>query len=285
MKKNFLILGGNSLIGKKTTNFLKKKNFVKSLSSKDCNLLKKKEVDLLLKNLKKKYVLIIFSFITKNKNSKSTFLKNLKMMSNVAEALDINMISKIVFISSVEVYGQIPQNPILETTQENPRNLYGLAKSISEQILKFKVISKKLLILRLPGIYGYGDNFQSVIGKFIYSAIKFKKIIIKSTGKEERDFLNVDDFPKILNNLIINNAFGLINIVSGKSHSIEYIAKTISEYFKKQIKIFYEEKDKNKSIKSISKFKFKQKKILCKKNHHFTDIDKGIYKYIVQIKK
>lgn len=286
MNKNFLILGGNSLIGKKTTDFLKKKNFVRSLSSKDCNLLKKKEVDLLLGNLRKNYVLIIFSFITENKNSKSTFLNNLKMMSNIAEALDNNRIKKIIFISSVEVYGQVPQNPILETSKEDPRNLYGLAKLISEKIFKLKFSSKKLLILRLPGIYGYGDKCKSVIGKFISSAIKFQNIKMNSTGEEKRDFLNADDFPKILNNLLVDNAFGIINIVSGKSHSIKYIAKTISNYFKTQIKIFCEDKVKNKTLKLISKFEFKQKKILQnKKKYYFTDIDRGIYKYINQIKK
>ena len=101
----------------------------------------KKEVEKLLGNLKKKYVLIIFSFITENKNSKSIYLKNLKMMNNIVETIDINKISKIIFISSVEVYGQVPQNPILESNKENPRNLYGLAKYVCEQKFSLKVKS------------------------------------------------------------------------------------------------------------------------------------------------
>jgi nucleoside-diphosphate-sugar epimerase len=285
VNKNFLILGRNSLISKKTVNYLKKKNFVKVLGSKDCNLLKKKEVEKLLGNLKKKYVLIIFSFITENKNSKSIFLKNLKMMNNLVKNIDINKISKIIFISSIEVYGQVPQNPILESNKENPRNLYGLAKYACEKIFSLKVSSKKLLILRLPGIYGHGDKFESVIGKFINSAIKFKKIVINSTGEDKRDFLNADDFPRILNNLLIDNASGVINVVSGKSHSIKYIAETISRYFKKKINISFEQKSKNKALKLISKFEFKQKKIIRKKKYYFTNIEKGIYKYISQIKK
>ena len=283
MNKNFLILGRNSLISKKTANYLEKKNFVKVLGSKDCNLLKKKEVEKLLGNLKKKYVLIIFSFITENKNSKSIYLKNLKMMNNIVETIDINKISKIIFISSVEVYGQVPQNPILESNKENPRNLYGLAKYVCEQKFSLKVSSKKLLILRLPGVYGYGDKFESVIGKFINSAIKKKKIVIKSTGEDKRDFLNVDDFPKILNNLLIDNACGVINVVSGKSLSIRHIAEIVSRYLKKNIIISL--KNKNKSLELISKFEFKRKKILQKKKYYFTNIEKGIYKYINQIQK
>ena len=152
------------------------------------------------------------------------------MMNNVVETIDISKISKIIFISSVEVYGQVPQNPILESNKENPRNLYGLAKYVCEQKFSSKVSPKKLLILRLPGIYGYGDKFESVIGKFINSAIKLKKIVIKSTGEDKRDFLNVDDFPRILNNLLIDKVSGVINVVSGKSCSIKYIAEIISRY-------------------------------------------------------
>jgi nucleoside-diphosphate-sugar epimerase len=204
-------------------------------------------------------------------------------MNNIVETIDINKISKIIFISSVEVYGQVPQNPILESNKENPRNLYGLAKYVCEQKFSLKVSSKKLLILRLPGVYGYGDKFESVIGKFINSAIKKKKIVIKSTGEDKRDFLNVDDFPKILNNLLIDNACGVINVVSGKSLSIKHIAETVSKYLKKNIIISL--KNKNKSLELISKFEFKRKKILRKKKYYFTNIEKGIYKYINQIQK
>ena len=44
LNKNFIKLSKISLIRKKTANDLKKKNFVKILGSKDCNLLKKKKL-------------------------------------------------------------------------------------------------------------------------------------------------------------------------------------------------------------------------------------------------
>ena len=205
-------------------------------------------------------------------------------MKNVVENLEINKIDKIIFISSVEVYGQIPQNPILESSKINPRNLYGLAKYACEQMFRLKVSSKKLLVLRLPGIYGYGDRFDSVIGKFINSSIKFKKIQINSTGKDKRDFLYADDFPRIINNLLIDNASGVINVVSGKSRSIKYISEIISRYFKKDIIISLKKK-KNKSLGPITKFEFEKNKILRNKKYYFTNIEKGIYKYISQIQK
>ena len=63
--------------------------------------------------------------------------------------------------------------------------------------------------------------------------------------EDKRDFLNMDDFPKILNNLLLDNVSGIINVVSGKSHSIKYIAEIISRYFKKQINVFFEQTSKN----------------------------------------
>ena len=41
------------------------------------------------------------------------------MMNNIVKTIDINKISKkIIFISSVEIYGQVPQNPILDPTKK-----------------------------------------------------------------------------------------------------------------------------------------------------------------------
>ncbi|MAH99204.1 MAG: hypothetical protein CMA12_07700 [Euryarchaeota archaeon] len=281
MKKNFLIFGTSSLIASKTINFLKEKNFVKCYSSKDCNLLNQKQVKKVFQSLKKEFILIIFSSITKDKDSKKNFSKNLIMIKNIATHLNLRRIKKIIYISSVEVYGQRPILPITEKTSINPRNLYGLAKYVSEQYLRLEVDEKKLLILRLPGYYGHGDMYHSVIGKFIKSAIKDKKIFISSSGRDLRDFLFVDDFPLILSNLINQKIFGVINLVSGKSLSIMFIAKYISKLLKKKIKI-YNKKNKNQKF---SKFIFlKNKNFKNKKLYKFTNLEAGIRNYFNDLK-
>ena len=275
MKKSFLIFGKSSLIASKTINFFEKNNYVKSYSSKECNLLKKKDINKIFKSAKKPFTLIIFSSITKEKNSRKNFSKNLKMIQNVIECMNLSKIKKIIYISSIEVYGERPILPITENTSVNPRNLYGLAKFASEELLRLHVSKKKLLTLRLPGYYGFGDKYRSVVGKFLKSAISNNKIIINTTGKELRDFLFVDDFPLILKNLISNNNHGIFNLVSGKSNSIVSIAKFIGNLIDKNIKI-----QTNNKIKIISKFKFKKNKDLKKTNlFKFTKINDGIKKY------
>ncbi len=276
MKNLFLILGKSSLIATKTIKFLEKDNHVKSYSSKECNLLEKNNINRILKFEKKPFILIIFSSITKEKNSKKNFYKNLEMIKNTVECLNLNKIKKVVFISSIEVYGDVPTLPITENSSINPRNLYGLAKFVSEEFLRLHIPKKKLLILRLPGYYGFGDKYKSVVGKFLKLAILNNKIIINTTGKELRDFLFVDDFPSILKNLINRNNHGIFNLVSGKSSSILSIAKIIGKLLDKNVKI-----QTNNKKKIISKYRFKKNKYL--RNiylYKFTKIKKGIKNYL-----
>jgi nucleoside-diphosphate-sugar epimerase len=280
MKNSFLIFGKSNLIATKTINFFKKNNHIKSYSSKECNLLKKKDIIRIFKSAKKPFILIIFSSITQEKNSKKNFSKNLEMIKNMVECMKLSKIKKIIYISSIEVYGEMPLLPITENTSINPRNLYGLAKFASEEFLRLNVPKKKLLTLRLPGYYGFGDKYESVVGRFLKSAISNNKITINTTGKELRDFLFVDDFPLILKNLINQNNHGIFNLVSGKSSSIFSIAKFISNLLDKNIKI-----QTNKKIKIISKLKFKKNRYI--KNIYlfkFTEIKEGIKKYFDNLK-
>ena len=62
MKKNFLVFGKTNLIATKTISLLKKNNFIKSYSSKECNLLNKKDT------IHEKYSsnVIIFRSVTSN---------------------------------------------------------------------------------------------------------------------------------------------------------------------------------------------------------------------------
>lgn len=275
MKNLFLILGKSSLIATKTIKFLEKDNQVKSYSSRECNLLKKNDINRILKFAKRPFILIIFSSITQEKNSKKNFYKNLEMIKNTVECLNLNKIKKVVFISSIEVYGDVPTLPITENTSINPRNLYGLAKFVSEELLRLHVPRKKLLILRLPGYYGFGDKHKSVVGKFLKLAILNNKIIINTAGKEIRDFLFVDDFPSILKNLINRNNHGIFNLVSGKSSSILSIAKFIGNLIDKNVKI-----QTNNKKKIISKYRFKKNKYLRNISlYKFTEIKKGIKNY------
>ena len=75
MKKNFIVFGKSNLIASKTINLLKKNNYIKSYSTKECNLLNKKDINKVYKLVTKPVIMIIFSSITFKKNSKENFCK------------------------------------------------------------------------------------------------------------------------------------------------------------------------------------------------------------------
>tara|TARA_Y100000310_G_scaffold342778_1_gene447390 strand:- start:523 stop:969 length:447 start_codon:yes stop_codon:yes gene_type:complete len=105
----------------------------------------------------------------------------------------------------------------------------------------------------MPGVYGYGDNFKSTIGMMIKNAFDKKEIGVFGKGENMRDFVLVDDLYNILTYAIMNKINGLVNITSGKSLSINEIAKLIRELhpFSVNIKHFPEKKRAEKRVKNL----------------------------------
>ena len=83
--------------------------------------------------------------------------------------------NKIIFLSTVEVYGDKKRLKINEKSSLNPLNLYAEGKLFQEKELK-KFSKKNKInfnILRLPGFYGKDDK-NSIISKmhlFYYNLI------------------------------------------------------------------------------------------------------------------
>ena len=89
---------------------------------------------------------------------------------------------------------------ITEELLPQPFNYYSISKLSSESILKKVCFKNKipLLILRMPGIYGPGDDDISLINKFVKSALTKKKVTLIGNGKDKRDLVYVDDIYKII---------------------------------------------------------------------------------------
>ena len=147
-----------------------------------------------------------------------------------------------------------------------------------------KKYSIPLLILRLPGVYGYGDDFKSTIGIMIKRSVEEKEIVVFGEGKNMRDFVYVNDLYYILSSAIQNQRSGIVNVASGKSLSINEIAKLIQKLNLFPIKIKYlpekigfEKRVKNLMFdSSVFKAEFK--------NIKMTGLKSGISDYIHSIK-
>ena len=106
---------------------------------------------------------------------------------------------KIVFSSSRLAYGRIMTTPVDESHPTNPVSMYGVHKLTAEKYYRiyFETYGLKSAVIRIPNPYGprqqMKHNKYSIIGWFIRQAMEGKDITIFGDGKQERDYLFIDD--------------------------------------------------------------------------------------------
>ena len=273
-----VIIGSSGFVG---SNLIKKikSNYIKKINSKNIDLLnKKKTFKKLPKILKNSKVVLAAGKHRKYGDSINLKKKNLTIFKNFIDSCSINLPERIIFLSTVEVYGGMNKNKINEDTKLNPANNYAKGKMIQEKkLVQFCVKNNiKYYILRLPGFYGRKD-YSSIVYKII-SKIKSKAEFNWNTnGYELRDYIYIEDLVVIIKKFIFNSNFqsGVYNVVSGKSYNIRYFINIISRLLKTKKKIHY-----NKSKNGFDlRFDSKKLKLVIKKfsfNSHIKSIKKII---------
>lgn len=251
-----VILGYTGFVGKHIFDYLKKKKFlVLGGNTKNCNLLYKRSIKKFFKN-KDKINLIICSSLTRSKvDTKKSFNINISMILNLINVIDRKKINKIIFLSSIDVYklnGKL-QEGISKTT---PVTKYGKYKLIAEDLLKKNFSKKKLIILRLSGVYD--ENIKGInMISYIKRGLKKGHLKIKSSGDELRDYVHANDVAIVTYLFLKSHSYGIFNLASGVSKNIKYYVKRlIKKYPSNNLKISYNNKNHLKDIEiSINKLK------------------------------
>ena len=235
MNKNMIVLGASGFIGSSIVkHFLSySSGTVKGFSSQECDTLSLNSIEDSLSFVKENDVIIMASAITRLKeNSFESMINNIRMAENFSRFIEKNKIAHIVFLSTVDVYGLVKQDTMLnEKLLPGPNDYYAMSKLSSEYILK-KMCHKRhipLLVLRLSGTYGPGDNGKSTINKLIESAVINKKVVIYGDGEDKRDFVYIDDVCNILEMAVDHKTDGTFNVATGKSCSIKEIVEVIKQ--------------------------------------------------------
>ena len=158
-------------------------------------------------------------------DKKSLWKGNVELTENIVNALPDN--AKIIFASSIAVYGRNPPYMADESTQINPDNEYAKTKAIAEEIVSSH---KNHVILRIGTIYGevYKDYFKmiSVISKGI--------VPILGSGDNRIPFVHVEDVADCFYNALRRDVKGIF-VVCGKSERqrdiMFYTAKLLRNRF------------------------------------------------------
>jgi UDP-glucose 4-epimerase len=154
-----------------------------------------------------------------------------------------NKSSKLVYASSMSVYGSVPDLPIKESCHPIPLSCYGVGKLAAEGYLNVYKNQLPYVALRMFNVYGPGQDLnnmrQGMVSIFLAQALGSGKILVKGSTERFRDFIYIDDVVeawfKAATNPSIRNL--ILNLGTGKRTSISYLLSEIcnsvpgSEYF------------------------------------------------------
>ncbi len=175
---------------------------------------------------------------------KETIEVNVVGTINVAELARRLDSPRIVFASSVAVYGEPLKLPISEDHPLNPRNIYGASKVSAEIALKHynELYGLSYIALRFFNVYGPGMKpgpYAGVVYRFIEALLTNKKPIIYGDGLQTRDFIYVDDVVDAILLALESNYVGAVNIGSGVETKIIDLLKLVEELIGRNIEPIY----------------------------------------------
>lgn len=285
MTEKILLLGKTSYIGINLERKFNKNNnnVLIAPSSKECNLLNFKSINLYIDKIKNIESLVFLAVIKKNKNNNIVdFLNSIKMTINVLRIVKKTNCKHVIFTSTTDIYGKNPSLPISENNRFKIDTYYNTSKFISERLFLIysKFLKFSLSIFRIPGVYGYNKKDNSVVHQLIKKVINNEEIKINKNKNIKRDYLYIEDLCNLIEISILKKIDVLVNVVSARSITLDLIAQKIFQIFGKSININYCYTD----DRSFS-LDFDNSKLLKTFNYEFIKFENVIKEYKAVYKK
>ena len=149
-------------------------------------------------------------------------------------------VKKVMYSSTSSAYG-MNETPNVETQPDDCLNPYSVSKVNGEKLCKMytDLFGLPTICFRYFNVYGERQplrgQYAPVIGIFLRQKAAGEPLTIVGDGEQRRDFTHVSDVVNANIMAAISNpetsAFGQVyNVGTGKNHSVNEIAKQISNY-------------------------------------------------------
>ena len=183
----------------------------------------------------------------------STLDVNIGGTASLLEACSECKVKNVVFASTGAVYGEPKKFPIQEEHILDPLSPYGASKVAGESLVAAYANCGKIgngISLRFFNVYGEGQSaaYAGVITKFAENLSKGLPPVIYGDGLQTRDFVYVED---VANALVLalqeaeeNQVSGAFNIATGRSITINDLARSMTDIFGLDLQPCYEEERK-----------------------------------------
>ncbi|WP_048132625.1 SDR family oxidoreductase [Methanosarcina sp. 1.H.T.1A.1] len=224
----------------------------------DMDVLNEDSIDYCLKN---KNIDVIIHLAAMNeidsmKNPESALNVNTLGTYKLLKVAHSNNINRFIYFSTFHVYGE-PTSPIItEESPTRPFHPYAITHRAAEDFVVFfnHYYGMNTLIFRLSNSYGYPmdkeiNRWTLVFNDLCRQTVTTGKIVLKSSGKQYRDFIPLHDVARAVHHfLFVKPEYlkdGIYNLGGNCSMSILDVAQRVSSV--------YQSKYKDKSIDIIVK--------------------------------
>lgn len=173
----------------------------------------------------------------------SPFIRNFNYTNNIICSANVinccvNFNSKLVFTSSMAVYGNQPA-PFTEDLLPVPIDPYGIAKYAVELDIKqaHEQFALRYNIIRPHNVLGMyqniWDRYRNAIGIFIRKAINGIPLLVYGDGEQTRAFSDIKYYMDPFDSLMDKNDGELFNIGADKYYSLNEAANIVKQVAKK----------------------------------------------------
>ena len=272
IKLKILIYGGTGYLGTSLTSGIGHKYTFYVITrrnkislSKHVKVLNEKKNKKKIKKILKFVDLIIIANGPSFEDSKKNFFNYIKYLDSELDTIKKikKEKTKIIYFSTIHIYKN-SKNVMAKTSDLLlSKNHYSLRNIICENLILNKFKYKNVNIIRLSNIFGIHEKikklnsslFRLAVNYFCLQVVKNKNILIRSSKKETRNFVSVNDFVNFIEKGFIKkskNFKSIINYASEKAISLNEIMSHIQNQSKilklNSPKIYFENKIKNTKI-------------------------------------
>ena len=161
------------------------------------------------------------------------FETNVGGVLNVLEAMKRHHGARVIFTSSMAVYGRPNVLPVSEQHPREPQSLYGLTKMQAEDMVSWfgRHYGFATTVLRLPGLYG-GGRWDGTVFRFVQQAMMGEAVRINLSQPVVWDVLHVDDAVSAICAAVTGPASGhrVFNLDQGEPVELVNVAHRIVKW-------------------------------------------------------
>ena len=243
LKKNYFVINIDS--NTYSSNFYNTKNFNKNYKFIKCNINNQKKILKILLKYKPSAIfnLAAETHVDRSIDGPKTFIEsNIVGVFNLLEAFRKfyikNKNSKLIHISTDEVYGDILKGRSNENYSYKPSSPYAASKASSDHLVYsyFRTYKVPIIITNCSNNYGPKQHPEKLIPKLIYNILNNKSLPIYGKGTNSREWIYVKDHCEALIKVFHKGKIGeFYNIGSNKNLNNLQVCNNLIKVSKRSI--------------------------------------------------